>query len=84
VALFFKGVSIPMAWTVIQAFIPANMIGQAAGLQNGSAQLVGSLSPMIVGFLIGATGAYTAGLMYLVAFGFLGATCGFYLVLRRY
>jgi sugar phosphate permease len=84
VALFFKGVSIPMAWTVLQAFVPANMIGQAAGLQNGSAQLVGSLSPMIVGFLIGATGAYTAGLMYLVAFGFLGAGCGFYLVLRKY
>ncbi|HVP51418.1 MAG TPA: MFS transporter [Terriglobales bacterium] len=84
VALFFKGVSIPMAWTVLQAFIPANMMGQAAGLQNGSAQLVGSLSPMIVGFLTGATGAYTAGLMYLVAFGLLGAACGFYLVLRKY
>jgi hypothetical protein len=39
---------------------------------------------MIVGFLIGATGTYTAGLMYLVAFGFLGAGCGFYLVLRKY
>ena len=84
VALFFKGVSIPMAWTVLQAFVPAGMIGQAAGLQNGSAQLVGSLSPMIVGFLIGATGAYTAGLMYLVGFGFLGAVCGFFLVLRKY
>jgi len=84
VALFFKGVSIPMAWTVLQAFIPANIIGQAAGLQNGSAQLVGSLSPMIVGLLIGATGAYTAGLMYLVTFGLVGAACGFYLVLRKY
>jgi len=84
VALFFKGVSIPMAWTVLQAFVPARMIGQAAGLQNGSAQLVGSLSPMIVGFLIGATGTYTAGLMYLVAFGFLGAACGFFLVLKKY
>ena len=84
VALFFKGVSIPMAWTVLQAFTPANMMGQAAGLQNGSAQLIGSLSPMIVGFLIGATGTYTAGLMYLVAFGLLGAACGFYLVLRKY
>jgi len=84
VALFFKGVSIPMAWTVLQAFVPAKMIGQAAGLQNGSAQLIGSLSPMIVGFLIGTTGTYRAGLMYLVAFGLLGAACGFYLVLRKY
>jgi sugar phosphate permease len=83
-ALFFKGVSIPMAWTLLQTFIPAHMIGQAAGLQNGSSQLVGALSPMIVGFLIGATGTYTAGLMYLVGFGFLGAACGFFLVLKKY
>ena len=84
VALYFKGVSLPMAWTVLEAFIPANMIGQAAGLQNGSSQLVGGLSPMIVGFLIGATGTYTAGLMYLVVFGFLGTACGYYLVLKKY
>jgi sugar phosphate permease len=84
VALFFKGVSIPMAWTLLQTFIPAHMIGQAAGLQNGSSQLVGALSPMIVGFLIGVTGTYTAGLMYLVGFGFLGAACGFFLVLKKY
>ena len=77
VALCFHGVAIPLAWTVLQARVPANLMGQAAGLQNGSAQLVGSLSPMIVGFLIGTTGAYTAGLMYLVVFGLLGAGCGF-------
>jgi len=84
VALLFKGVSIPMAWTVLQAFIPADRMGQAAGLQNGSAQLVSSLSPLMVGMLIGATGSYTAGLMYLVAFGLLGAACGYYLILRKY
>lgn len=84
VALYFKGVSLPMAWTVLQAFIPANMMGQAAGLQNGSSQLVGALSPMIVGYLIGATGTYTAGLMYLVVFGFAGTACGYYLVLKKY
>jgi sugar phosphate permease len=84
VALYFKGVSLPMAWTVLQAFIPAHKLGQAAGLQNGSSQLVGALSPMVVGFLIHATGTYTAGLMFLVAFGYLGAVTGFYLVLKKY
>lgn len=84
VSIFFKGVSQPMAWTLLQAFIPANIIGQAAGLQNGSSQVIGSMSPLIVGFLIAATGTYTAGLMYLVVFGFIGASCGFYLVLKKY
>jgi sugar phosphate permease len=84
VALYFKGVSLPMAWTVLQAFIPAPKMGQAAGLQNGSSQLVGSLSPMLVGFLIRATGTYTAGLMYPVAFGVVGTACAYYLVKKKY
>lgn len=83
-AFFFKGASIPMAWTLLQSFVPANMIGQAAGLQNGSSQLIGSLSPIVVGALIAATGAYTAGLMFLVGFGFFGAICGLYLVWKKY
>jgi hypothetical protein len=37
-----------------------------------------------VGFLIAATGTYTAGLMFLMAFGYLGAVAGFFLVLRKY
>jgi len=83
-AFFFKGASIPMAWTLLQSFVPANMTGQAAGLQNGSSQLIGALSPIVVGALIKATGAYTAGLMFLVGFGFFGAICGLYLVAKKY
>jgi sugar phosphate permease len=83
-AFFFKGISIPMAWTLLQTFVPANMVGQAAGLQNGSSQLIGSLSPVVVGYLISVTGGYTAGLMYLVGFGFLGAIAGIYLVVKKY
>jgi len=42
------------------------------------------LSPIVVGFLISVTGAYTAGLMFLVAFGLLGAVAGLYLVSKGY
>jgi sugar phosphate permease len=84
ISMFFKGVSQPMAWTVLQAFMPSKIIGQAAGLQNGSSQLIGSLSPIVIGYLISVTGTYTAGLMYLVVFGFIGATSGLYLVYRKY
>jgi sugar phosphate permease len=83
-AFFFKGVSVPMAWTLLQTFVPAKMIGQAAGLQNGSSNLIGSLSPLAVGFLISVTGAYTAGLFYMVGFGLFGATAGLYLVAKKY
>jgi hypothetical protein len=39
---------------------------------------------MLVGFLIRATGTYTAGLMYPVAFGFVGTACAYYLVTKKY
>jgi cyanate permease len=56
----------------VQAIASAKMVGQATGLQNGSAQIIGSMSPVIMGFLISITGTYTAGLMYLVGFGYSG------------
>jgi hypothetical protein len=39
---------------------------------------------MAVGFLIGVTGSYMAGLMYLVVFGVLGTASAFYLVVKKY
>jgi sugar phosphate permease len=72
VAMFFKGLMQPMSWSVVQAIASAKMVGQATGLQNGSAQIIGSMSPVIMGFLISITGTYTAGLMYLVGFGYSG------------
>ena len=83
-AFFFKGISVPMAWTLLQTFVPSKMIGQAAGLQNGSANVVGALSPLAVGILIGVTGTYTAGLFYMVGFGLCGAIVGLYLVHKKY
>jgi sugar phosphate permease len=83
-AFFFKGVSTPMAWTLLQTFVPSRMIGQAAGLQNGSSNLIGALSPLAVGFLIAVTGTYTAGLFYMVGFGLFGAAVGLYLVAKKY
>jgi sugar phosphate permease len=83
-AFFFKGISVPMAWTLLQTFEPAKMIGQAAGLQNGSSNLVGALSPLAVGVLIALTGTYTAGLFYMVGLGLFGALVGLYLVVKKY
>jgi sugar phosphate permease len=84
VAMFFKGLAQPMAWSVVQAIAPARMVGQATGLQNGSAMLIGALSPVIMGFLISVTGTYTAGLIYLASFLLVGAGAAYVLVRRGY
>ncbi len=83
-AMFFKGLAQPLAWSIVQAIAPAKMVGQATGLQNGSAMVIGAISPVIIGFLISITGTYTAGLMYLVGFLAVGTGATYVLVRRGY
>lgn len=84
VSVFFLGINIPMSWSILQAVVPSRLVGTAAGLQNGSSQFIAGLAPAIIGYIIGATGSYIGGLMYLVAWGTLGALCSFALVLKKY
>jgi len=84
VSVFFLGINIPMSWSILQAVVPGKQIGTAAGLQNGTSQFIAGLGPAIIGYLIGATGGYLGGLMYLVVWGAVGATCAGILVLKKY
>lgn len=82
-ANFFFAFTAPTAWALLQATVPGHLIGSGAGLMNGVANTVSSLSPMLIGAIIGATGSYFYGLMYLVGWGIIGVCCTAVLVLRR-
>jgi hypothetical protein len=84
VSVFFIGINIPMSWSILQAIIPSKLVGTAAGLQNGTSQFIAGLAPAIMGYLIGVTGSYLGGLMYLVAWGTIGAACATVLAFRKY
>jgi sugar phosphate permease len=73
-SMFFMGLNIPAAFTIVQKIAPPNLIGTAAGLHNGSSQFLGAFVPAIVGYIIGATGSYLNGLLFMVAAGAAG-TC---------
>lgn len=68
-------------WTIVQSTFPSHLMGTGTGMVNGLANLVSAAAPVIIGLLIQLTGSYGVGLMYLTAFGILGAFCS--LVMMR-
>ena len=83
VAMFFMGVHIPTSWTILQKIVPSYLIGTAAGCSNGTSQFVGAFTPAIVGYIIGATGSYMNGLLFMVAAGTFGTICVTILAFRK-
>ena len=59
-------------WTVVQSTFPAHlMVLELIGKWDYN--LASAIAPVIIGVLIQISGSYGVGLMYLTAFGILGA-----------
>ncbi len=69
-------------WAIVQSTFPPHLMGTSTGMVNGLGNLASAASPFIIGLLIQISGSYALGLMYLVAFGMVGAFCS-YLMLRK-
>lgn len=82
-AMFCMGVHIPNSWTILQKIVPANLVGTAAGVSNGTSQFIGAFTPAIVGYIIGITGSYIGGLMFMVAAGLFGTFFVSILAIRK-
>lgn len=83
-AIGFLGIGLASYWTVMQGLVETRSVGTAAGVMNGVASLGSALMPLVVGYLIGTTGDYSSGLMFLVVMGLFGACCAAALSLKRY
>jgi sugar phosphate permease len=75
-------ISTPAGWSLLQQIVPAKAVGAGAGMMNGIANAISGLAPLVIGFLIGATGSYVSGLMYLVVWALLGAAASAILMLK--
>ena len=75
-------ISTPAGWSLLQQIVPAKAVGAGAGMMNGIANAISGLAPFVIGFLIGATGSYVSGLMYLVVWALLGAAASAILMLK--
>jgi sugar phosphate permease len=83
VAMGWTGVNLAATFTIIQKIAPADIIGTAVGLHNGSSQFLGAFVPAIVGYVIATTGSYMGGLMFMVSCGAVGACSAIAMTLRK-
>jgi len=78
------GMGTPVYYAIMQRIIPAPIIATGIGIDNGLANFGSAMAPAVIGFLIGATGSYLTGLLFLSVLGLIGATGAAVLAIQRY
>jgi ACS family D-galactonate transporter-like MFS transporter len=72
VAFFGQGMC-NLGWTLITDVAPKQLLGLTTGLFNLCANLAGIVTPMIVGFIVSATGSFALALGYIAIMAAAGA-----------
>ena len=62
-----------LGWTLLADVAAPEMLGLSAGVFNFFLNLAGIVTPLVVGFVVGATGGYVGALAYIGALGLIGA-----------
>jgi sugar phosphate permease len=79
----FWGAALPPLFALAAQIIPPAVTASGVGVYNGIGNLIGASSPLLMGWIIGTTGNFNAGLMVLVLAGVIGA-CAMLPLVRRY
>src|SRR6202012_5858542 len=82
IAFFAQGMASATAWTLLSDIAPANQIALTGGLFNFFANAGGALSPLVISFILSATGSFAYGLIYIAALAGMGALSYIFLVDR--
>ncbi len=78
-AFFGQGLA-SLGWTLLSDVAPKEMLGLTGGLFNFFTNLAGIVTPMVIGFAVGATGSFFGGLAYIGATGLVGALAYIFLL----
>jgi ACS family D-galactonate transporter-like MFS transporter len=78
-AFFGQGLA-GLGWTLLSDVAPKEMMGLTGGLFNFFTNLAGIITPLVVGFVVGATGSFYGALAYIGALGILGALAYLFLL----
>jgi sugar phosphate permease len=73
VSAFFWGSALPPLFALSLQILPPRAIASGVGMFNGIGNIIGALSPVVMGALIEETGSFDAGLMVLVGAATLGS-----------
>jgi ACS family glucarate transporter-like MFS transporter len=80
-AFFGKGVA-SLGWTMISDMAPKNLIGTTGGIFSMISGIAGVLTPIVMGYIVSATGSFNGAIVYVAAHCLVGMAA-FGLVMRR-
>jgi len=72
VAFFGQGM-VNLGWTLISDVAPKQYLGLTAGIFNFFANVAGVLTPLVIGFIVAATGSFYGALTYIAVLALVGA-----------
>lgn len=79
VAFFGQGM-VNLGWTLISDVAPKPLIGLTGGVFNFCANLAGIVTPLVVGFIVGATGSFYGALAFIGLLALIGAASYIFIV----
>jgi ACS family D-galactonate transporter-like MFS transporter len=91
VALFFSvfslsglGLATANYWALTQTLLPSGAIGRIVGIQNCAASIAGIVAPILTGWLVDKTGAYSAPMQAVLVAMLAGIAAYLFLVREKY
>ena len=77
---FFGQGMVNLGWTLIADVAPKQLMGLTGGVFNFCANLAGIVTPLVIGFVLGATGSFYGALAYIATLGLIGAAAYVFIV----
>ncbi len=72
VAFFAQGMA-ALGWTLVSDIAPMDQLGLTGGIFNFAANLAGIITPMVIGFIVTATGSFIGAILYIGILALVGA-----------
>ncbi|WP_323123387.1 MFS transporter [Burkholderia alba] len=72
VAFFAQGMA-ALGWTLVSDIAPDGLLGVTGGIFNLAANLAGIITPLVVGFIVAATGSFVGALVFIGVVALIGA-----------
>jgi ACS family D-galactonate transporter-like MFS transporter len=79
VAFFAQGMA-ALGWTLVSDIAPEGLLGVTGGIFNFAANVAGIVTPLVVGFIVAATGSFVGALVFIGAVAMLGALSYIFIV----
>ncbi|HEX4985251.1 MAG TPA: MFS transporter [Burkholderiales bacterium] len=71
-AFFAQGMA-ALGWTLVSDIAPRGLLGLTGGIFNFAANLAGIVTPLVIGFIVAATGSFVGALTFIGAVALAGA-----------